>query len=317
MKRKGNIWKDICSIENLILADKKARKGKRHQRGVKKHDKGKGCNIIMLHNMLMDRTYKTSDYSHFIIKEEKERLISRLPYFPDRIVHHAIMNKLVFHFTNDTYSCIKGKGIHPALANIITAMKDVAGTKYCLKLDIKKFYPSVDNDILKGMLRKRFKDREMLLALDEIIDSAKGLPLGNYLSQQFANFYLTPFDRWMKEVQKAVNYFRYMDDMVIFSSCKKYLHQLLANIKKYLSENLNLIVKGNYQVFLVAARGVDVLGYVIFHEYVLIRKRIKLRYIRMMSKNRNWPSEASYNGLFQYCKTANLIRTVTANSRYI
>src|SRR6185436_15260850 len=103
------------------------------------------------------------------------------------------------------------------------ALKDVPSTKYCLKLDIKKFYPSVDHDILKQLLRRKFKDPDLLWLLDEIIDSADGLPIGNYLSQYFANFYLTYFDHWLKEEERIGPYFRYADDLVFLSPDKESL----------------------------------------------------------------------------------------------
>ena len=218
MKRLNNLFEKICSIENLHLADAKARKGKSAQYGVRLHDKNKEVNILMLHAMLKNKTYKTSAYKTFTITEPKERLVFCLPYFPDRITHHAIMNILepVFTsmFTNDTYSCIKGKGIHAAAKSLQRYLKDVSGTQYCLKLDIKKFYPNIDHEILKQLLRRKIKDADLLWLLDEIIDSAEGLPIGNYLSQYFANFYLTHFDHWLKETIGVKYYLRYADDLV-------------------------------------------------------------------------------------------------------
>jgi RNA-directed DNA polymerase len=209
MKRLSNIYQKICSIENLVLADQIARKGKKGQYGIFLHDQKRESNILSLHTSLLDKTYKTSAYSVFKIHEPKEREIFRLPYFPDRITHHAVMNILepmfIACFTSDTYSCIKKRGIHGAANKLRKALKDEPGTKYCLKLDIKKFYPSVDHAILKQLLRKKIKDQDLLWLLDEIIDSAPGLPIGNYLSQYFANFYLTYFDHWLKQVKKVKN----------------------------------------------------------------------------------------------------------------
>ena len=203
MKRINNLYPQIYSIENLMLADSIARKGKSNQPGIIMHDKNRDKNIQVLHEMLKNKTYKTSDYTTFTIFEPKERIIYRLPYFPDRITHHAVMNILerifVSTFTADTYSCIKGKGIHAAAKAVKIALKDVSATEYCLKLDIKKFYPNIDHDILKCLIRKKIKDKDLLWLLDEIIDSTDGLPIGNYLSQYFANFYLSYFDHWIKE----------------------------------------------------------------------------------------------------------------------
>jgi retron-type reverse transcriptase len=312
MKRKNNLYQRICSIENLQLADSIARKGKQNQPGVIEHDKRREQNINDLHDILIDKTYKTSEYTTFIIYEPKEREIFRLPYFPDRIVHHAVMNILepifVSTFTADTYSCIKKRGIHAAAAAVKSALKDTAGTKFCLKLDIKKFYPNVNHEVLKQLLRRKIKDRDLLWLLDGIIDSADGLPIGNYLSQYFANFYLTYFDHWIKEEKHVGYYFRYADDMVILSDSKPYLHQLLSDLTIHLQEKLKLTVKENYQIFPVDARGIDFVGYVFLHSHVLLRKSIKKSFARMLSRNKNPQSIASYKGWAKHCNSNHLIK---------
>lgn len=312
MKRIGNLYSTICSIENLQLADEKARKGKKNQYGVKQHDKNREANILMLHEMLVNKTYRTSAYTTFTIHEPKERTVFRLPYYPDRITHHAVMNVLepVFTamFTADTYSCIKGKGIHGAANSLKRALRDTENTGYCLKLDIKKFYPSIDHDLLKQVIRRKIKDNDLLWLLDEIIDSTEGIPIGNYLSQYFANLFLTYFDHWIKEQKRVRYYFRYADDIVILSGSKYELHIILHEIKTYLSTNLKLSVKGNYQVFPVEARGIDFVGYVFFHTHTLLRKTIKKNFARMLAKRKNAASIASYKGWTDHCNSKNLIK---------
>lgn len=321
MKRKGNLYQKIISKENLLLADVKARKGKMHQYGVKIFDKNKDSNNDRLHNMLRDKTYHTSNYKLRTIFEPKERLIYCLPYFPDRIVHHAVMIHLekifVDMFTADTYSCIKDKGIHAASFAIRKALLDISGTKYCLKLDIKKFYPSVPHDILKTQLRRKFKDADLLWLLDDIIDSAPGVPIGNYLSQFFANFYMTPFDHWIKEQRKVKNYFRYADDMVFLSGSKEELHQLLAEIKQYLEVNLKLTLKGNYQIFPVESRGIDVVGYVHRHDHVLVRKSIKKSFARSVAKRKDRASIASYQGWMKHGNCRNLTKKILNEAKKV
>lgn len=312
MKRIGNLYERVYSIENLELADAIARKGKANQPGVIHHDRNREANMAELHAMLKNKTYKTSDYTTFTIYEPKERLIFRLPYYPDRITHHAVMNILeplfVSTFTADTYSCIKGRGIHAASGAVKQALKDVENTSYCLKLDIRKFYPSIDHSVLKSLLRKKIKDTDLLWLLDEIIDSTDGLPIGNYLSQYFANFYLTYFDHWMKEQKRVKYYFRYADDMVILSGDKGYLHSLLSDIRHYLSYNLKLEIKANYQVFPVQARGIDFVGYVFYHTHTLLRKSIKRNFARMLRSRRNNKSIASYRGWAKHCNSKNLLK---------
>lgn len=312
MKRLNNLYEQICSIENLQLADAKARKGKTLQYGVQIHDKNREANIIALREMLLNRTYKTSPYTTFLVYEPKEREVYRLPYYPDRITHHAIMNIMepiwVSLFTTDTYSCIKGKGIHGAANAVRKALQDVPGTQYCLKLDIKKFYPNVDHATLKQIIRRKIKDIDLLWLLDEIIDSAAGVPIGNYLSQYFANLYLTYFDHWIKENKCVKYYFRYADDLVILSGSKAYLHSLLADMDQYLSNELKLTIKDNYQVFPVAARSIDFVGYRFYHTHVLLRKSIKKSFARMIAKRKNPASIASYNGWAKHCNSKHLMK---------
>lgn len=312
MKRINNLYAQICSIENLNAADAIARMGKSGQYGVKLHDRNREANIQQLHEALLNKTYKTSSYSTFTIFEPKEREIFRLPYYPDRIVHHAVMLILepifVSAFTADTYSCIKGKGIHAASNAVKRALKNEAETTYCLKLDIKKFYPNVDHEILKALLRRKFKDVELLWLLDNIIDSAPGLPIGNYLSQYFANYYLSQFDHWLKEEKGVKNYFRYADDLVFLSGSKEYLHQLLNDVRQYLASKLKLTIKENYQVFPVAARSIDFVGYRHYHTHTLLRKGIKQNFARMIARRKTPSSIASYMGWAKHCDSKNLIK---------
>jgi len=311
MKRKGNLYQQICSIENLVLADQKARKGKSDQYGIKVHDRNQVANLYHLQQMLITKTYRTSEYTTFKVFEPKERDVYRLPYFPDRITHHAIMNVLepifVSVFTADTYSCIKKRGIHGAARSVKRALRDVPSTKYCLKLDVRKFYPTIDHQVLKDLLRRKLKDPDLLWLLDEIIDSTAGVPIGNYLSQYFANFYLAYFDHWIKEVKGVKYYFRYADDLVILAPTKAELHQLLADIRIYFSR-LKVQVKGNYQVFPVHARGLDFVGYVFFHTHIRLRKSIKQNFARKMSGGCNDLTVASYWGWAKHCNSNHLMK---------
>lgn len=315
MKRKKDLYHQIASIENLNLADDKARKGKGKQFGVRLHDKHREANIQHLHHLLITKTYRTSAYITFKIYEPKERDIYKLPYFPDRITHHAVMNILepifVSTFTADTYSCIKGRGIHGAFRAVKHALKDVPGTQYCLKLDIRKFYPSINHEILKQLLRRRIKDADLLWLLDDIIDSADGLPIGNYLSQYFANFYLTWFDHWIKQDLQVKYYFRYADDLVFLADNKPYLHALLDQVREYLHTNLALEIKRNYQIFPVAARSIDFVGYRFYHTHILLRKSIKQNFARKMASGPNVQSLASYNGWLTHCNGKHLMKKIT------
>jgi hypothetical protein len=301
MKRINNLFDKIISLDNLILADKKARKGKLKQLDVKRHIKNEKQNLESLHELLKHKKYETPAYKIFKIVDPKEREIFRLP-FRERIVQHAIMNilepLLTPMFVTNTYSCIKGRGILKASMDLRKYLKDVEGTKYCLKLDIRKFYPSVNNKTLKLLIRQKIKDKDLLWLLDEIIDSAKGLPIGNYTSQIFANFYLTYFDHYLKEILGIKYYLRYADDMVILSNSKEELHVILNSIKTYL-QTLDLIVKDTHQVFPVSGRSIDFVGFRHYHTHTLLRKSIKKNYIKSKNKER-------WNGWLMYADTKNL-----------
>ena len=329
MKRIANLYEKIISLENLRLADEKARKGKLRSYGVKTHDKHREENLLALHEMLRMKTFRTSEYDIFKIYEPKEREIYRLPYFPDRIVHHAAMNILepiwVSVFSADTYSCIKGRGIHGCARKVREALKDNENTVYCLKIDVRKYYPSIDHDILKSIVRKKIKCKDTLWLLDQVIDSADGLPIGNYLSQYFANLYLAYFDHYIKEVRGVKYYFRYADDMVFLHADKSFLNELLIDVRTYLNNNLNLQLKGNYQVFPVESRGIDFVGYVFFHSHVMLRKSIKQSLCRRaakINKIERMPlaeykkQVCSWLGWAKYCNAKNLLKTIIKSEHY-
>lgn len=320
MKRHRNLYQDIISIENLMLADSIAQKGKLRQPGVIAHNANRAINISALHEILKVKEFRTSEYVTFKVFEPKERIVYRLPYFPDRILHHAIMNILepifVESFTADTYSCIKGRGLHSASTKLKAILKDKSAPRYCLKLDIKKFYPSVDHEALKFMLRRKFKDVDLLNMLDEIIESAIGLPIGNYLSQYFSNFYLTGFDHWIKESKKVKYYFRYADDIIILANDKADLNTLLFEIKAYLF-GLKLEVKDNWQIFPIEKRGIDFLGYRFYHTHTLLRKSIKKNFASKVKKGANKQTIASYLGWAKHANTAHLIKRLLPTNENI
>jgi len=305
MKRIGNLYDKIISLDNLRLADKIARKGKGSQYGIQKHILNAEENLESLHELLNHRKFETSAYSKFEILEPKHRIIARLPYFPDRVVHHAILlqTKDIFvkTFIANTYSGIKGRGITKASYDLRKALQDENYNKYCLKLDIRKFYESIDHNILKSLLRKKFKDKELLKLFDEIIDSNEvGLPLGSLVSQYLANYYLAYFGHYLKEDLKIKYTFTYMDDVIILSNNKADLHYYLAKIKEYL-KTLKLEVKGNHQIFPVDKRGIDFVGFRHYTTHTLLRKTIKQNYIK--SKNRE-----RWNGWLKNCNSINLRR---------
>lgn len=277
--------------------------------------------LSQIQDMLVNKTYEVSPYKlRKIMDKGKERELSKLPYFPDRIIQWAILLQIepIFKkvFTNFTCASLKNRGIHKASQLTDKAMKDRRGTMYCLKIDVNKFYPNIDHEILKNMLRKKFKDKDLLELLDKIIDSMpgeKGLPIGSYLSQYLANFYLAYFDHWLKEIKRVKYIVRYMDDVTVYNESKEFLHALLRDMEEYLRNNLKLTVKDNWQVFPTDIRGVDFVGYRHFYGYKLLRKstcknfkRKMLNIKKKIQKGFNitygeWCSANSYKGWLAWC----------------
>ena len=290
MKREGYLFERICSMENLIEAARNAAKGKRKRREVVEFETELYPNLLQIQAELLTHTYKTSEYSIFIKYEPKRREIYKLPY-RDRVVQWAIMQVLepvwVRQFTADTYSCIKGRGIHSLLKRLRRDLKeDPTGTQYCFKMDVKKFYPSIDHEVRKTVVRRKIKDPDLLWLLDGIIDSADGVPIGNYISQYFANLYLSELDHLLKELVGVRYYYRYADDIVVLSGDKAHLHSVAVFINDYLNNERLLSMKGNYQVFPVESRGIDFVGYVTYHTHCLARKRNKQALCREVAKLR-------------------------------
>ena len=328
MKRIGNIYHKVYDLKNIELADDNARKHKKHTFGIQRHDKNRDIENMILSDDLENLTYKTSSYSTFTIYEPKERLIFRLPYYPDRITHHAIMNVMepiwTKIFVKGTYSCIKNRGIIKVLKDLKKDLSDYRNdTTYCLKMDIIKFYPSINHDILYEIIQKKLKDPELLTLLKEIINSADGVPIGNYLSQFFANLYLAYFDHWVKEELKCKFYYRYADDVVILDGDKNYLRNILLAIKIYLKYVLKLELKPNYQIFPVDDRGVDFVGYKFYHSHILLRKSIKKKLFKLIKryKDKKIGKEElkrrmqSYFGWLKYCNSKHLLQKIQRQTR--
>lgn len=324
MKRIGSTYNQICSVENVQLALSNAMKGKSHYKDVRKVRQNPSQYVDGLHHILSTRSFKNAPYKSFErVENGKSRVIYKLPFYPDRILHHAICQVLEPIWTRtyirDTYACIKGRGIHDGVRRMKKSLQsDPIGTQYCLKIDITKFYPSVDNHIMKEIVAKRLKCADTLALLNEIIDSTQGLPIGNYLSQHLSNLYLSDFDHYCKEDLGIKYYFRYCDDIVILGSSKSELHELKKLISTYLKDRLSLQIKRNWQVFPVCARGIDFLGYRFYHSHALLRKRIASRFkakMRRIKKSGSHTSEASrstmaaYNGWLKHGNCHNLKRS--------
>lgn len=340
MKRIGNIYSKIYDLENLRQAHYCAKRDKSHYRAVQMVEADLENRLLLIQEMLKNKTYEVGQYKISIIEDKgKTRLLHKLPYFPDRIIQWAIMLQLEQTFcqvfTNFSCASLKGRGTKYAADLLKKHLRDEEGSKYCLKMDIKKFYPSIDRDILKRMLRKKIKDKDLLWLLDQIIDKesigpdqenissefkkiyfqeGKGLPIGSYLSQYLANFYLAYFDHWLVEEMNCRYVVRYMDDIVILHYDKNFLHKLRVRSQEYLEQWLDLKLKENWQVFPVAARGVDFVGYRHYHHHRLLRKKTKKnmkKSVKAFLKNKNqhtWCSVLSFYGWLKSCNSFFLCR---------
>ena len=290
MKRYGYLWDKIIDFDNLMLAHRNARRGKTWYAEVKMVDSDPYTYIDRIYWMLKEKTYRVSPYEVFIRNDTgKEREISKLPYYPDRIIQWALIQVIepifIKSFITDTYSAIPQRGIHFGLRRLHAAMKDKKETQYCLKFDVKKYYQSIPHDKLKESLRHKFKDPDLLWLLDVTVDSIDGgvgIPIGNYTSQYFGNFYLSELDHFVKEKRDHAFYARYMDDVVVLHRNKKYLHYLRDELDWYLTSKLGLRMKHNWQVFPTFVRGVDFLGYRSFGDYTLLRKSTTSKFKRKM-----------------------------------
>ena len=323
MNRKGtnNLFEQVISIENLRAAAVRAMENADHTtRSMQEYLDHKEEKLTELHDLLRTGNYKTGKYYKFTVKEPKERTISALPFYPDRIVHHACMAVLLpiwmKKFTSDTYNCLKGRGTHGFVKALrATLDSDPEGTRYTLQIDIRHFYESINHEHLKKVLQWSIKDKRLLQLLYDIIDSdPDGVPIGNYLSQFFATLDLTPFDHYVKEVIKATHYFRYCDDMIFFAETKEELWRIFALVKAYI-ESIGMTIKPNYRVF-PTRTGVDVVGYVFYPTFTLWRKRTKLRFEhKCMSARKQGKtgiefkrSIGAYLGLMKYCNSYKLRR---------
>lgn len=323
MKRIGNIYRKICCYDNLLLAHYEARKGKAHYKEVKQVNSDEEGYLKNLEFILMNEFYNvnSSDYKReIIIDKGKEREILKLSYYPHRVVQWAIMLQLEDMFyknlITDTYASVRGRGIHLAAKRIKKVLKEDEGnTKYCLKIDIKKYYPSINNNILYKLLQRKIKDPQLLRLLHIIIFSTgeKGQPIGSLWSQWAGNFYLSGLDHYVKEKLKIKHYFRYCDDIIFLDKNKEKLHEVRKEVELFLL-TLDLELKENYQVFDVDARGIDFLGYRFFRNFTLLRKRVlkqfKTKIKRIRHKEiltlRDYGALNSYKGWLKYCNSYRL-----------
>ncbi len=318
----SHTYEDIISVENVLGAWKEFIKGKRNKQDVHIFQYDLSDNILALHTDLRNRLYSHGPYHAFSINDPKPRNIHKATV-RDRLLHHAIYRKLYPFFgrtfISDSYSCRSGKGTHKAFDRFRTYARKVSRnhTRTCwvLKCDIRKFFASVDHDVLYGVLRRYISDERILGLIERVVDSfhvvpGVGLPLGNLTSQLFVNIYMNEFDQWVKHKLKAKYYIRYADDFVLMSHDKTCLQAALPHIDSFLHEQLKLTLHPD-KVFIKAfASGVDFLGWVHFSDHRVLRTSTKRRMLKRVAATGDEEVVQSYLGLMRHGNTQKLRKCI-------
>lgn len=295
-------------MENLLLAWKEFIKGKKNRKDVQLFESNLMGNIFDLHNDLVNKKYKHGKYEAFNISDPKPRNIHKATV-RDRLLHHAIYRKLYPYFdkrfTSDSYSCRISKGTHKAINRFRCFAGKVSRnhTRTCwvLKCDIKKFFASIDHDILISILKRHNVDGNIIWLLEKIIksfhtSSGKGLPLGNLTSQLLVNIYMNEFDHYVKHKLRVKYYIRYADDFVFLSSDKNYLKYVLYKTNKFLFQYIKLKLHPNKIYIKALTSGVDFLGWIHFTSYRIVRTSTKRRIIKRLNRK----NITSYLGLLTH-----------------
>jgi retron-type reverse transcriptase len=306
-------YEAIISPDNLLDAWKEFLRGKQKKRDVQAFEYNLVENISQLHDELASGTYRHGPYSHFRISDPKPRDIHKARV-RDRLTHHAIYRVLYPYFNRtfipDSYSCRLDKGTHRAIAAFkryaYRASKNHTKTLWVLKCDVRKFFASIDHEVLLGILRYHISDERTLALLQNVIESfystasGKGLPLGNLTSQLLVNVYMNEFDQWVKHRLKARYYLRYADDFVVLSVDRIELEALLPHIREYLRDTLKLELHPNKVSISTLASGIDFLGWVHFPDHDVLRTSTKRRMLKALQGEPEEATLASYRGLLSH-----------------
>lgn len=282
MKRTNNLFDTIYDSKNLELAFYKAAKGKRHKKEVQDFAKSVEFNLQKLSFQIQQNSLSNS-YRYFKVYDPKERVISVAP-FSNRVIHHAIVNVCHNTFENHqiyhSYATRLGKGTHKAIQQVVCNNKK---NNWFLKLDVKKFFDTINHKVLISLLEKKFKEPQLLHLFKNIITSFNtnkgiGLPIGNLTSQYFANFYLAFLDRYAKQHLHIKHYIRYMDDIVLWGNSKAQIWYYYNKLKLYLENNLKQTFKK--PIFNKTTFSFNYLGYTITKDKIKPNKRNRNKYAK-------------------------------------
>lgn len=310
-------------MDNLLSAWQEFIKGKRNRADAQEFGRELMANLFELHGRLVNGLYRHGAYEAFTVHDPKTRRIHKAGV-ADRVLHCAIYRKLYPFFDRtfieDSYSCRIGKGTHKALNRYRDLARQVSKnhrkTAWVLKGDIRKFFASIDQDVLLAILSARIADKRIVWLLKTIVRSfssgqaGKGLLLGNLTSQLFANVYLNEFDQFIKHHLRAKNYIRYADDFVILSPDRGRLERLIPAVRKRLSSKLRLELHPDKLELRAVASGIDFLGWVHFPHHRVIRSGVKARIVKTMSKGASPEKIASYLGHLKHGNTHNLFNQI-------
>lgn len=284
MKRHGGLFEKILTFENLALAVRKAVRGKKDRESVARFYFSWETEVLALERELRSGTWRPRPYTTFEIFEPKPRRICAA-HIRDRVVHHAVCNivepLLDRTMIHDTYACRRGKGTHAAVER---ARRFARKYPFFLKCDIRKYFETVDHEVLKDLLLRKFKDAALLALLFRIIDHpvpggapGKGLPIGNLTSQWFANAYLGELDHFLKDRLAVKGYLRYMDDFLLFGTDKPTLHRRLSDIRRFLSDVLGLEIREEITIVAPTFQGIPFLGYRVYPGTVRLKRENRAR----------------------------------------
>lgn len=313
------MFEEIIKIENLFEAWEEFLKGKRGKPDVQEFGLHLMDNLFLLHRNLLNHTYRHGGYQAFNMSDPKPRNIHKASA-RDRLLHHAVYRILYPYFDGkfipNSFSCRLGKGTHKALNRFreFSLKTSKNNTKQCwiLKCDIRKFFASIDQNILMDILRSRVLDQSVQWLLGEIIASfhstapGRGLPLGNLTSQLLVNVYMNEFDQFVKHKLKVKYYIRYADDFVIFSQNRTYLENLISKIGNFLSEKLKLTLHPQKVFVKTLSSGVDFLGWIHFSDHRVLRTATKRRMMRRIAGSPKPEVLNSYMGLLKHGNTRKL-----------
>jgi hypothetical protein len=330
-KTHRDLWESFVSRENFDLALKKALRHKKKKRGVLQFLAGDvAARLEELRLSVIRGGFSTSKYRQVTIFEPKKRDIFILPFYPDCIIHHALMNVLapIWHsmFFRDSYACRPGMGIHVSSRRV---MGFIRRNKYVLQCDIRKFYPSISHDILFGIISRKIADERLLKLVKNIVYSIEvggpglGIPIGNLSSQWFGNLYMNELDSFVKHELRCRDYIRYCDDFCLFSDDKDELRSHLDRMRAFLAERLGLGF--SYAEIFPTGEGLDYLGYRHFPDFVLIRKSTALRIRKRIGRIKVFDKRdpyvcgqvASANGWTRHANAYNFRKTIFANFSWI